>query len=229
MNAVIRMENHIIELDGIQYSYQLIRTNSKRLSVRFVDSQFIVRAPWNITTTTIDKFFQTRKNSIIKLMLRDRQRKLVSLQEGNIVTILGQSYVISYGSRPLRHLHQLILRPNHLKQDFLSLLQPLLEEYVKPHYQSYATIMLNQEPPELIYKWLTSRYGQYHTKHHRITLSLMLAFYEKDLIDYVIVHELAHVIVPAHNSEFYRQISIVLPDYRARQRRLRQVGEVHIS
>ncbi len=229
MNAVIRMETHYIKLDHVQYPYRIIRTNARRLSVRFIQSTFIVRAPRSLTASEIEHFFLVRKQSILQLVMRDHQRQLISLEEGSHIAILGQDYTVFHYSKVECQLHQLFLRPNHLKQDFLSLLQPLLLDYVGSHYRTYANILLNREPPELIFKWLTSRYGQYHTRHHRITLSLMLAFYEEDLIDYVIVHELAHALIPAHNKEFYRLISLVLPDYRARQRRLRQKGEVIFS
>ena len=44
------------------------------------------------------------------------------------------------------------------------------------------------------------------------------------VIDYVVVHELAHLVVPGHNSRFWGQVAGVLPDYAARRRWLNREG-----
>lgn len=43
-------------------------------------------------------------------------------------------------------------------------------------------------------------------------------------IDYVVVHELAHLSVPDHSPAFWREVEKVLPDYRARRDWLREKG-----
>jgi predicted metal-dependent hydrolase len=44
------------------------------------------------------------------------------------------------------------------------------------------------------------------------------------VIDYVVVHELAHLKVPGHNPRFWGQVAKVLPDYAARRRWLNREG-----
>jgi hypothetical protein len=43
-------------------------------------------------------------------------------------------------------------------------------------------------------------------------------------IDYVVVHELVHLIEPHHTPEFWRQVERVLPDYDGRKRWLAEKG-----
>ena len=45
-----------------------------------------------------------------------------------------------------------------------------------------------------------------------------------DLIDYVLVHELAHVHVPDHSDRFWRIVQRAMPDCDARRDRLRRLG-----
>jgi predicted metal-dependent hydrolase len=45
-----------------------------------------------------------------------------------------------------------------------------------------------------------------------------------DLIDYVLVHELAHLRHPDHSSEFWNTVERALPDYTIRRERLRRLG-----
>jgi predicted metal-dependent hydrolase len=44
------------------------------------------------------------------------------------------------------------------------------------------------------------------------------------VIDYVVVHELAHLTVPGHNPRFWSRVAQVLPDYAARRRWLNREG-----
>ena len=44
------------------------------------------------------------------------------------------------------------------------------------------------------------------------------------LVDYVVVHELAHLSIKAHSREFWQLVARVLPDADARRRRLKELG-----
>jgi predicted metal-dependent hydrolase len=46
--------------------------------------------------------------------------------------------------------------------------------------------------------------------------------YPDAAIDYVVVHELAHIVHKNHGKMFYALIESVLPDYKARIRLLRE-------
>ena len=45
--------------------------------------------------------------------------------------------------------------------------------------------------------------------------------YPREAIDYVVVHELAHLVHQNHGPAFYRLVASVLPDYRQREALLR--------
>ncbi len=45
-------------------------------------------------------------------------------------------------------------------------------------------------------------------------------------IDYVVVHELVHLLVKNHSKAFWAKVAAILPDYKERRKRLRQRGEL---
>lgn len=47
---------------------------------------------------------------------------------------------------------------------------------------------------------------------------------EPSLIDYIVVHELAHLSVRSHSPEFWRIVTAAMPDAQHRRRRLREAG-----
>jgi len=65
------------------------------------------------------------------------------------------------------------------------------------------------------------RFGSCSAKNS-LCFSLNLMTYDDAAIDYVVVHELAHIRHKNHGKEFYALIAEVLPDYKARRKLLRE-------
>ncbi len=67
-----------------------------------------------------------------------------------------------------------------------------------------------------------TRFGSCSGKD-RLSFSWRLMAYPEAAIDYVVVHELAHIRYKDHSRAFYRFIESVLPDYRDRIRLLKGI------
>ena len=65
------------------------------------------------------------------------------------------------------------------------------------------------------------RFGSCSAKN-RICFSWRLMAYPEEAIDYVVVHELAHIRHKDHSKRFYAFVEEVLPDWRERRRLLRE-------
>ena len=62
------------------------------------------------------------------------------------------------------------------------------------------------------------------TYQNKVSFNLVLVHLEKCLIDYVIIHELCHFIQPNHSKLFYQEIEKRMPDYKAKEERLKEIG-----
>lgn len=58
----------------------------------------------------------------------------------------------------------------------------------------------------------------------RLRFSWRLVQAPPEIVDYVVVHELAHLRHPHHGTSFWREVGRLLPDFRERRRRLRESG-----
>ncbi|TPH97652.1 M48 family metallopeptidase [Helicobacter pylori] len=58
--------------------------------------------------------------------------------------------------------------------------------------------------------------------HNRLSFALLLVCAQKEAIDYVIIHELAHTIHKNHSQNFWRCVETFCPNYRALRERLKQ-------
>jgi hypothetical protein len=94
----------------------------------------------------------------------------------------------------------------------------LLHERVR-HFAE--TMGLAPGPVEL--KGWRRRWGECHPDG-TLKFNWRLILCPPAVIDYVVVHELAHLKVPGHNPRFWGQVAKVLPDYAARRRWLNREG-----
>ena len=65
-----------------------------------------------------------------------------------------------------------------------------------------------------------TRFGSCSSKGN-ISFSFRLMRYPEEAIDYVVVHELAHLVEMNHSPRFYAVVARVLPDYKERRRLLK--------
>jgi predicted metal-dependent hydrolase len=60
---------------------------------------------------------------------------------------------------------------------------------------------------------MRTRWGSCNPKAKRVWINLALICLSKELLEYVVVHELAHLIEPGHNPKFYRIMDRFLPQW----------------
>lgn len=74
--------------------------------------------------------------------------------------------------------------------------------------------------PSLTIRKMKTRWGVCNTRLKKITLNLELIKKDKKYLDYVIVHELSHLIYPNHGSDFWNLVSILVPNYKILRKEL---------
>ncbi len=98
-------------------------------------------------------------------------------------------------------------------------------EHFRTWYRRHATDVLNARvahfaplvgvaPPPIAIKDMRSRWGSCSAKG-RVSLHWGLVLLEPALLDYVVVHELAHLLELNHQLAFWRGVERLLPDYRS--------------
>ncbi len=68
---------------------------------------------------------------------------------------------------------------------------------------------------------MKTRWGSCNIRAKRIWINLALACLPYDLLEYVLVHELLHLLEPSHNSRFYSLMENAIPEWKSRKDRLR--------
>lgn len=90
-------------------------------------------------------------------------------------------------------------------------LPPLVAHYGK---------MMNLSPSGISITGAQKRFGSCSGKN-RLCFSWRLMQYPKEAIEYVVVHELAHIVHKNHGRDFYALIEKYMPDHKARRKLLK--------
>ncbi len=89
-----------------------------------------------------------------------------------------------------------------------------------PDRVAYYAPILGVQPTGITITRAKTRFGSCSPKD-RLSFSCFLMCYPPAAIDYVVVHELAHILHKNHGAAFYAAIARVLPDHKARRKLLR--------
>ncbi len=199
-----------IEIKRIKHTYLKIKqgyvlvTTNKRM-VRIVES-------------FIDKQFDKLYDNISKQIKPDNKSIQLSgktyayvFEKGSFHYEINDTSVIAYGKDSEQTKKAIYL--NEIKRMMATIHQEVLE-VVKPYHFSQVPIK---------YKYLKSKFGSYHKKHHEITLNTILATLEPIYLKYVLFHEYAHTKVFNHSPQFYQCLDRLMPGHKTIQKRLKNV------
>lgn len=114
----------------------------------------------------------------------------------------------------------------HLEQKLIHWYREHGLKKIKERAKEYQS-MLGVEPRSLQLRTQHKRWGTC-TPNGDIYLNWRIVMAPIRVIDYIIVHELAHLIVPEHNDKFWRIVRTTLPNYKEAKEWLRVHGvELH--
>ena len=96
----------------------------------------------------------------------------------------------------------------------------VVEACVPPLVQAWEPI-LGVKAGKLAYRNMKSRWGSCQPSTGRICINTRLALYPPECLEYVVVHELCHLLVHGHGPEFHDLMTSVMPDWRQRRAKLK--------
>lgn len=108
-----------------------------------------------------------------------------------------------------------------LDQTRVAELRARAEREIPPRVAYYAAQM-GVKPAGVRITSAKKRFGSC-SGDNRLCFSWRLMLYPNEAIDYVVVHELAHIREKNHSPAFYKVVANVLPDYKRRVEMLRNI------
>ena len=192
--------------------------NNKNTYIRIKEDKVVVTTNYLVNSKMIDKLINDNKRSIIT-MIDKYERKVTQNKD---FMFLGKKYDIIYGNL----FKSVDIGDNKIYVKDEKALNKYLNKYMRDKFlerldYNYHRFIERIPYPSLRIRKMTSRWGVCNTKTHIITLNSELLKYDIIYLDYVIIHELSHLIHPNHSKEFWMVVEKYCPNYKIIRKNLR--------
>ncbi len=223
--------------------YQLIRSKRKTISISFdKEAKVVVKAPYWVGKYQIDAFVQEKEEWIeatrIRLLkARDKEQKeQLSLNNGDELLFLGKKLILTVIREDRKN--------GRVKQvqNRLLLWVPYDADYelkracIEKWYRKQASELLSEKAYEfsrrlgvhyegISIKDQKSRWGSCSSKGN-LNFNFRILMAPEKVCDYVIWHELCHLVHMNHSKEFWQLVASFCPEYRACKQWLKENAKI---
>ena len=221
-----------LQVDGV--SVLVTRKEVKHLRLRLVPpgGEVYISAPFSVSDTKITEFVRSHIDWIQKkqAILTSRSAESENTPANpNRICLLGKHYDLRLfpDSKPsaavMGQTVDLYLpdpesagkRELLLKELYRSALQKELDTLIPEWSRT-----MNVHPKEWRIRQMRTRWGTCNTVYRRIWINEELGKRPRHLIEYIVVHELCHLLERGHTARFYGLMEHFLPDWKKRKSEL---------
>jgi hypothetical protein len=217
--------------------YSLIRSSRKSIGIIVhPDGRVVVRAPMRASSSQIQQVLDRRMDWIIKhknryaeQMRLNPKRAFVS---GEKHLFLGEEYVLrvknGIANRVTKNCEYIDIECADanmaellMQQWYKSKAKEVFPNIVNPVIRRFRSVY-NVAPAKITVKSMKSRWGSCSSRGS-VSLNSKLVQAPPRCIEYVIVHELCHLIHFNHSKDFYTLLAEIIPDWKERKKELKRI------
>jgi len=210
--------------------YKIVRRNRKK-TVQLVvasDNSLTVYAPRFLAERRIDEIVRIKSGWIEKRFEFNRGRKIKPLTDGQTISIAGRSFILKIcrgNSAPVTTARKLLVfvpekvADENVEKHLLRSLETWGIEQAKsilPGRVEHYAKMINRRPGKITVKKIRSRWGSCSSVGN-LNFNWRIVLAPVEIIDYVVVHELCHMIHLNHSRQYWETVESFLPDYKKRR------------
>jgi hypothetical protein len=232
-----------ITVGNREINYTIIRSNRKTVGlVVDLEKGVIIRAPRRLTNSQIKEVVKKKSSWIIKKL--KEVRKIKPAPEVNFIS--GEEIFYLGGKYRLKVMESDMIKKTRVKYyqgEFQIEAPPFLDETERRSsirqemvkwYKDQARVKIEervriyQDKMGVCYNKITvkeqkKRWGSCSSKGN-LNFNWRLIMAPVSVIDYIVVHELAHLVHPNHSTDFWELVKAIIPDYKERQEWLKVNG-----
>lgn len=145
--------------------------------------------------------------------LLGKDRRIIKKNSKKNYVVEEEKYIFVYADEE-KNLHQYTLEKWWRKTAYKVYTNEMNEIYSKV-FKKYGI-----EKPTLYVRKMKTLWGSCTPSKNKITINQYLLKADLRCIQYVVLHELTHLIHPYHNADFYNFLTIQMPDWKERKKQL---------
>lgn len=207
-------------LDNIEYDVVIVRKNNKNLYIRVKqDLKIHVSCNYFTTNNMIKKVLDNNHDSLRKMISTIEKSK----EKSNKLFYLGKGYDIIYDEnlKDTKIVGNTIITKSEKTLDKWYK-NEIINVFDERYVYVFNRFKENIKSPILKIRDMKTRWGVYNRLRHTITLNSKLIEFDIEKIDYVIIHELSHIIHFNHSKSFWTLVSKYCNNYKEIRKEMRE-------
>jgi len=198
------------------------RKGTRRITLRYNPrkKQFRMTLPPRCSDRKVDSFLEAQK-LWMKTTLTNHCNS-IPLVFGNSIPVFGQDRTITQSFENESDL-VVLATESQCEKVTTTTLKHMLHDYIDHKAQHYAAL-LNVNIERITIRDTSSRWGSC-TIDGKLNFSWRLIFAPQEVLDYVIAHEVSHLVEMNHSAAFWSVVEGISPAYKTHRKWLRQNGE----
>ena len=234
-----------ITINGISIPVNIIRCNVRNCYLKFNEGIITIKIPKRLPENDAKEITNKLCARFSARVLKDPKlitQNTVYFKDGDITSPLGinlnVSILNSENKNPSaivkKHCNSILVKlPKSLNEtDIKSTSNRMvflgISKYLLPTIKSRINVINNtyfrSEINDIRLRYKETSWGSYSKMTKRITINTKLLYLPNDVINYVLVHELAHTKVSNHSKMFWDIVYSIIPEYKIHRRYLRNNG-----
>lgn len=214
------------------------RKQNKQCILRVTKSGVSVSVPFSISEKQIIAFIR-EKEQWIKLQWQAIQYHAFTFHLGFVFLFQGELYqlfIIKQQRKTLKisqynNTWLFYVSDIHTEKQKQNYFKNWLKQQANIYFDERMSQIQNQEKVyevfgKDIFKWrqrfLKTAFGICYPQKKEIVLNTELVYFSKDLVDFVIMHELTHFIHPNHSKAFYETLTHFMPQWKKKDIQLKK-------
>jgi hypothetical protein len=214
---------HLIPLGGRSIEYRFVRRRRRTLGITVDADGLKVSAPLRAPWRDIEGFVREKERWILAKLDEwacAPRPAVLHGASGERLPLFGERVELEQREGPVR------LEGNRIAfksiQDLVKWLKATALEVLRPRAAHFAAL-LGRPAPRLTLSSARTQWGVC-TEDGTVRLSWRLVHIEPALADYVVAHEIAHLVELNHSPRFYRLLASLYPDWLTARERLELAG-----
>lgn len=215
-----------ISLSGKETGYVLKRSARRTLGLRIDPAGLTVSAPMRMSEKTIEGILMEKSGWILRKMEEAKPVPAPKWQEGEAIPFLGEHYrlrIVLSSKKKVgiagEYLEVFLPDPSGAKETVESWYKRQALDFFSERVIHYCP-KLGVEAPKLFLSNAKTRWGSCNSRRE-IRLNWRLVLMDPLLVDYVVVHELSHLIEMNHSIAFWKTVESVYPAFDEARRELK--------
>ena len=211
----------ILKINDKKYPVTIVYKANKNMYLRVKDDlSILVTAPFGISATKISKFINSNLKYITKAILA-KEEKLQRYEDKFL--FLGKLYDKCYiNKRGIELGCNKAFIGNSTNVDNWYLKQAKII-FTKVYDECFNNFNYEGKKPLLRIRKMKSKWGVCNVTNNIITLNLELIKFDLKYLEYVIYHELCHLIYPNHSEKFWSLVSNYVPNYKSFRKEMKNI------